>query len=158
MSTPDGISRPTRPPRGAKTAAAPPTPVTLDRSASPLTDDELLWDVVRDRTQALTFDNYKRFIDKVGVDSQLFRGVDGYQTLKTATRAWLQHEAGVWLDPVDHSVAPPVPLTDPVHAAFETHRTTVDPTWAPLTPQAVTCATRTSRSSSRTSRCCRTTS
>ena len=45
---------------------------------------------------AVTFENYRRFIDGVDADAHLFRGVQGYRTLKTATQVWLQHEAGVW--------------------------------------------------------------
>ena len=78
---------------------AQPTRVTLTRTESEQTEDQLLWAVIKDRSEAITFENYKRFIDQVEVDGQLFRGVEGYQTLKTATRAWLQHEAGVWLSP-----------------------------------------------------------
>lgn len=73
--------------------------VTLDRTASPQTADEQLWDVIKDRTEAITFENYKEFMDRVavGADGRLTRGVDAYQALKSATRAWLQTEAGVWL-------------------------------------------------------------
>jgi hypothetical protein len=120
MASQDGITRPTRParpPTGAPPPhSTPPVRVTLDRTDSPLTDDELLWEVIRDRTQAIAFDNYKEYIDKVEVDSQLFRGVDGYQTLKIATRAWLQHEAGVWLEPATIVGGP---LNDPVDDAFQ---------------------------------------
>src|SRR4051794_16900661 len=116
MAPDDSITRPARP--ASKNAAKldPPVRVTLDRTESPFTTDELLWEVVKDRTQAISFENYKRFIDRVGVDGQLFRGVDGYQTLKTATRAWLQHEAGVWFGPYD---AEGNPIGDPVADAFE---------------------------------------
>ena len=99
---------------------AQPTRVTLTRTESEQTDDQRLWAVIKDRSEAITFENYKRFIDHVEVDGQLFRGVEGYQTLKTATRAWLQHEAGVWLSPsverVDSSGK--VALADPVQSEF----------------------------------------
>ena len=121
MSPDDGITRPVRS-RAEKTGKtkelAPATRVTLDRTDSAFTTDELLWEVIKDRTQALTFENYKRFIDKVVNDGNLYRGVEGYQTLKVATRAWLQHEAGVWFSPTDENGNP---LPDPVgqDAAFE---------------------------------------
>jgi hypothetical protein len=98
---------------------APATRVTLDRTDSPFTTDELLWEVIKDRSQAITFENYKRFIDLVGVDGQLFRGVEGYQTLKIATRAWLQQEAGVWLSPSYGSANGRGAATDPVAASFQ---------------------------------------
>lgn len=121
MTPDDGITRPVRSraeKAGQTRELAPATRVTLDRTDSPFTTDELLWEVIKDRTQALTFENYKRFIDSVVVDGQLYRGVEGYQTLKVATRAWLQHEAGVWFSPADEQGNP---LPDPVvlQDAFE---------------------------------------
>lgn len=113
MTAQDGIARPD-PERGKKPARgaagkglAPATRVTLDRTDSPPTPDEHLWSVIRNRTDALSFNNYKQFIDSVEVGGQLFRGVDAYSTLKTATRAWLQFQAGVWLqdDPSQDPVA-----------------------------------------------------
>ena len=103
MTAQDGIARPD-PDRGKKPGGddqdlAPATRVTLDRTDSPRTTDERLWNVIRDRTDALSFNNYKRFIDNVEVAGGLFRGVEAYSTLKNATRAWLQFEAGVWLQP-----------------------------------------------------------
>ncbi|MGZ4306543.1 MAG: hypothetical protein ACXVSL_16960, partial [Solirubrobacteraceae bacterium] len=96
MAPDDGISRPDP---NRSTGLAPATRVSLDRTDSPTTTDELLWEVIKDRTEAITFENYKRFMDQVQVGGQLFRGVDAYAALKNATRAWLQHEAGVWFDP-----------------------------------------------------------
>lgn len=121
MTPDDGITRPVRSSAekaGRPKELAPATRVTLDRTDSPFTTDELLWEVIKDRTQALTFENYKKFIDSVVVDGQLYRGVEGYQTLKVATRAWLQHEAGVWFSPTDDQGNP---LPDPVvlQEAFE---------------------------------------
>jgi hypothetical protein len=115
MAPDDGITRPD--PNRSQGSLAPVTRVSLDRTDSPATTDELLWEVIKDRTEAITFENYKRFIDEVEVGGQLFRGVDAYTTLKVATRAWLQHEAGVWFDP---HAKPPIP--DPVDDAFlQTH-------------------------------------
>jgi hypothetical protein len=115
--TDDAITRPGRKRNTRSTDLAPATRVTLDRTDSPVTADEVLWDVIRDRTHALTFEHYKKFIDSVVVDGQLFRGVEGYQTLKTATRAWLQHEAGVWFSPQDDNGNPIV--ADPVAKDFD---------------------------------------
>jgi hypothetical protein len=113
MTPDDGITRPTRTRAeklGKPKALAPAQRVTLDRTESPFTRDELLWEVIKDRTQAITFENYKKFIDSVVVAGQLFRGVEGYKTLKDATRAWLQFEAGVWFNPEENGVAVPDPV------------------------------------------------
>jgi hypothetical protein len=120
MTPDDGITRPD--PNRSTGSLAPVTRVSLDRTDSPTTTDELLWEVIKDRTEAITFDNYKRFIDQVEVGGQLFRGVEAYGTMKTATRAWLQHEAGVWFDPqVPDPTAPKrnIHLQDPVDHAFQ---------------------------------------
>lgn len=117
MAPDDGISRPDP---NRSTGLAPATRVSLDRTDSPTTTDELLWEVIKDRTEAITFENYKRFMDQVQVGGQLFRGVDAYAALKNATRAWLQHEAGVWFDPQIPNPAGvgTTPLDDPVDTAF----------------------------------------
>ena len=107
----------TRPAAGTRPAELDPAVrVTLERSGVPSTSDQLLWEVVKDRTDAIGFDHYKRFMDRVGLEGQLFRGVEAYQTLKTATRAWLQYEAGVWFGPYDNQGNP---VGDPVATAFE---------------------------------------
>jgi len=128
MTDADGITRPTRTPAekaGRGRQLAPATRVTLDRTDSPFTTDELLWEVIKDRTQAITFENYKRFIDSVVNDGQLYRGVEGYKILKDATRAWLQFEAGVWFSPQDGESLLPDPLAaDP---AFEGDVPDADP-------------------------------
>jgi hypothetical protein len=120
MAPDDGITRPD--PQRSTSNLAPVTRVTLDRTDSPRTTDELLWEVIKDRTEAITFEHYKRFIDQVEVGGQLFRGVDAYGTLKTATRAWLQHEAGVWFDPQIPNPTPnkaDIRLQDPVDGPFQ---------------------------------------
>jgi hypothetical protein len=118
MTAQDGIARPDpnrgKPGKQGKDLA-PVTRVSLDRTDSPPTTDELLWEVIRDRTDALSFNNYKRFIDAVEVGGQLFRGVDAYTTLKAATRAWLQFEAGVWL--LSETTEPNDPVAATFHAA-----------------------------------------
>jgi hypothetical protein len=44
-------------------AVTPPEPITLERSAKPFTNDLPLWMVIRKSAQALSFNNYSRFID-----------------------------------------------------------------------------------------------
>jgi len=113
MTPDDGITRPSRTRAeklGKPKALEPAKRVTLDRTESPFTTDELLWEVIKDRTQAITFENYKRFIDSVVNEGQLFRGVEGYKILKDATRAWLQVEAGVWFNPQENGVTVPDPV------------------------------------------------
>jgi hypothetical protein len=96
-TTDDGITRPD-PNRNAAAGQLPaPIRVTLDRTSSPFTKDERLWEVIKDRTSAVSFANYKAFIDAIDAQGSIFRGVEAYQALKVATRAWLQHEAGVWM-------------------------------------------------------------
>jgi hypothetical protein len=139
MSSDDTMSRPD-PNRGKAPSAnsgraggsknlAPATRVTLDRTDSPPTSDERLWDVIRDRTDALTFNNYKEYIDDVLVGDNLFRGVEGYATLKSATRAWLQYEAGVWLLPRNSKI------NDPVSALY--NQTGLPPTKSTNAPQTI---------------------
>jgi hypothetical protein len=110
----DNIERPD-PKRGKGAPPGATRRVTLDRTSSAFTTDELLWAVIRDRTQAIAFKNYSDYIDSVVIASQLFRGVDGYQALKIATRAWLQTEAGVWLE--DTTKLPDIVEADPAIAA-----------------------------------------
>lgn len=96
---------------------APATRVTLDRTDSPPTTDELLWEVIKDRSEAITFENYKAFIDRVEVEGQLFRGVDAYLSLKAATRAWLQTESGVWIGEGEDPLALNVQFDTPADLA-----------------------------------------
>jgi hypothetical protein len=98
MATNDTTSQNAGQRRGSS-RLAPAVRVTLDRTESPPTTDELLWKVIKDRSEAITFEHYKSFIDSVVVEGQLWRGVDAYLGLKAATRAWLQTEAGVWIGP-----------------------------------------------------------
>jgi hypothetical protein len=122
MATEDGITRPSRARKPAQ-QLQPPTRVTLDRTDSPFTTDELLWEVIKDRTQAVTFENYKRFVDSIDARGQIFRGVEGYAALKTATRAWLQHEAGVWFgNDILHD-----PVREYANKTFEPDKTTGAP-------------------------------
>jgi hypothetical protein len=106
-------------------------PVSLQRTAVAPTDDQILWVVVRDRTNALSFRSYRNFIDGVLCNESrtaafrntnnplLYRGADAFALLKLATDVFLMHEAGV-IDPEDiaeHARASLHP--DPVLEALE---------------------------------------
>src|SRR6266540_1595707 len=83
--------------------------VGLRRPESADTADEILWDAIRDRTEAISFDSYQTFIDELmlnqdpngpnrdlkGEWSQLrYRGLDAYELLKRSTEAFLMQETG----------------------------------------------------------------
>jgi len=101
--------------------------VTLHRSAGYPTNDQALWVAIRNRTNALSFDRYQRFIDTVfckkdenvaiqwdtlagGVSNALtssnlsLHGAYAYSVLKFATQAFLTMEAGVVI--TDHEWGP----------------------------------------------------
>lgn len=92
--------------------------VQLTRTARPTTEDEVLWIVIRNSTNSLSFKNYMRFMDLVmcrdpaavpeepaaaagralrdGSTLRLpFPGVEPYRQLKVATEAFLQLYCGV---------------------------------------------------------------
>jgi hypothetical protein len=90
--------------------------IRLERQYSGLTPQKALWAIIRDRSEAIAFPNYKKFIDSVmcGTDqngvtipeevrlhlnidpgSLRYRGTESYEILKRATEAFLMHEAGV---------------------------------------------------------------
>jgi hypothetical protein len=86
-------------------------PVSLQRTAMISTPDQVLWAIIRNRTNAISFQNYRGFIDDIMCGDQLtnqtrhvrapttvFRGVDAYELLRVATDAFLMHEVGV-VDP-----------------------------------------------------------
>jgi hypothetical protein len=83
-------------------------PVSLQRTALVETVDQVLWVIIRNRTNAIAFRPYQEFIDAVmgneeKVDGKQaaglpFRGGDAYALLKLATDAFLMQEVGV-LDP-----------------------------------------------------------
>jgi len=52
-------------------AAASPTVVTLDRSSSDPTEDQPLWVAIRNRTKAIGFDQYSRFVNDVLCESEV---------------------------------------------------------------------------------------
>jgi len=88
--------------------------VALERPRRLPTDDQPLWVAIRQRTRAIGFENYKKFIERVLCEGdvngdperveQLSRsargmktlsGVDAYQLLKQATQVFLLLECGV---------------------------------------------------------------
>ena len=97
-----------------------PTPVTLQRSETRCTSDQGLWIAIRNRTQAISFDRYSRFVDLVLFGDDTATGqadqalnkriaaakaemasrprllsVDAYNLLRLATEAFLLLEAGL---------------------------------------------------------------
>lgn len=94
-------------------------PVTLQRTQAQPTEDKehLFWEIIRDRTDAISFNRYKEFVDEVmcfgdlpprgkGRDSRPdyektfesrlpFPGVAAYNLLKVATEYFLMQECGV---------------------------------------------------------------
>jgi hypothetical protein len=106
--------------QAAPTLSGSSVPVTLQRAQSLDTEDEFFWEIIRDRTEALSFPRYKRFIDDVMCSGSLppsgpdirplyeqtfesrlpFPGVAAYNLLKVATEYFLMQECGVaWIDP-----------------------------------------------------------
>lgn len=99
----------------APTLQGPTVPVTLHRAQSLETDDQIFWEIIRDRTDAISFPRYKRFIDDVMCSGNLpprgedirpgyeqifesrlpFPGVAAYNLLKVATEYFLMQECGV---------------------------------------------------------------
>ena len=95
---------------GGTSGGTPPTvKVTLAPADAQPTASQLLWVIIRNRTNALGFNRYKEFIDKVMCGGELpgvgrgvsaaalehFRTMDSYQILKLATEAFLMQEIGV---------------------------------------------------------------
>ena len=99
----------------APTLQGPTVPVTLHRAQSLETEDQIFWEIIRDRTDAISFPRYKRFIDNVMCSGNLpprgedtrpgyeqifesrlpFPGVAAYNLLKVATEYFLMQECGV---------------------------------------------------------------
>jgi hypothetical protein len=88
--------------------------VSLTHSGVPPTGDQSLWALIRNRTDAISFNRYKAFMDDVMCCTQEiplkagltrkenmfpgalpFPGVESYAVLKFATEAFLMHESGV---------------------------------------------------------------
>jgi hypothetical protein len=77
-----------------------PIQVTLQRTDQQQTSDQGLWVVIRNRTNAVQFNNYKAYIDGFSTPSTpLGRlggfGFDAYQFLRYATELYLMQEVGV---------------------------------------------------------------
>lgn len=84
-----------------------PLPVRLTAPDTAQTPDQNLWTLIRNRTEAISFNNYFRVIDDVmcgGRDNRpesardrdlTFFGLDGYDVLRTATECFLMHEVGL---------------------------------------------------------------
>src|SRR5262249_36135858 len=96
-----------------------PVPVTMTRAFEPLTNDQALWSVIRATTEALSFNNYKRWVDTIlcpednpdmtalakGTRDDVvamaarralpFPDVDPYRVLKVATEVFMQMNCGV---------------------------------------------------------------
>lgn len=87
-------------------------PVSLQRTQIEQTLDQILWVVIRNRTNAIGFRPYKQFVDGVMCHSPrlegpyrgqplnssrelTFRGPDAYDVLRRATDIFLMHEVGV---------------------------------------------------------------
>ena len=86
--------------------------VTMRRTATPVTPDLPLWPIIRHATSAISFNNYKKFMDDVmcgrNPDDDLaahcehrslpFPGVDAYSLVKCATEVFLMTHCGVLND------------------------------------------------------------
>ena len=118
VDPPPGIIASPPAPAGDRGGKEDPLRVQLMRTEEEATDDEALWAVIRDRTNAISFNNYKRYMDGVMCDrasddsaigelqsrvvdsggGQRVRGRDAFKLLKTATEAFLMQEAGLVSD------------------------------------------------------------
>ncbi len=76
-------------------------PVSLQRTSMVPTNDQVLWVIIRNRTNAISFRRYKEFADGVLGKEQLnYRGANAYELLKESTDAFLMQETGVLDDDV----------------------------------------------------------
>jgi hypothetical protein len=110
--------------QAVRDGVAAPTKVALQRSSAQQTPDQPLWSAIRNRTDAISFNRYNEFINRVlgtGRDDSLasgyglpsigerrraflgprlsIHGPDAYNLLKLATEAFLIYECGVKVDP-----------------------------------------------------------
>src|SRR5262249_51854998 len=105
-------------------ASKPPVSVTIRRADSPPTADQALWTVIRNSANALSFNNYARFMDVVlcGAEDTVtgltplqaramrdpikhrlrlpFPDTDAYRQLKVATEVFVMLNCGIYFDPV----------------------------------------------------------
>jgi hypothetical protein len=112
-----------------------PVPVTLQRSETRATADQGLWIAIRNRTQAISFDRFSRFVDLVlfGADNDAAKSdpahaalkaeltalprllsVDAYNLLRIATEAFLLLEAGLVVRGKDGTPIADSALLDPL--------------------------------------------
>jgi hypothetical protein len=114
-----------------------PTKVALQRSATEFTEDLALWTAIRNRTDAIGFNRYNQFIERllceganpsnastyglptigdrrtVLKDARVaIHGPDAYNLLRLATEAFLFYEAGVRVVPPKDVFADNVPADD----------------------------------------------
>jgi len=85
-------------------------PVSLQRTSTVPTSDQILWMIIRNRTEAISFLRYKEFIDSVmcggtaavrgGREALQYRGTGAFELLCRATDAFLMQEMGVITDEV----------------------------------------------------------
>ncbi len=84
-------------------------PVSLQRTQIEPTGSQVLWMIIRNRTNAIAFHRYREFTDSVMCGGQslpngnngkslLFRGSDAYELLRESTESFLMQEVGV-IDP-----------------------------------------------------------
>ncbi|MBP2324866.1 hypothetical protein JOF56_005251 [Kibdelosporangium banguiense] len=103
----------TDPPLPPQTPPPGPIPeVRLARPAAGPTPDQNLWTLIRNRTNAISFNNYNRYINEVlrpnaeatdslsrtirrQVKDLAFLGLDGFEVLRAATQFFLMHEVGL---------------------------------------------------------------
>ena len=95
--------RVTNPPAGLTQDGV--VPVSLQRTATTATSDQVLWMIIRNRTDAISFPRYKQFIDSVmcgtttlngrGGETLQYRGTGAYELLCEATNAFLMQEMGM---------------------------------------------------------------
>lgn len=88
--------------------------VRLARPDDGPTEDQSLWTLIRNRTNAIAFNNYFRYINEVfnqncdalqeshtlrkQVNDLSFLGLDGFEVLRVATQFFLMHEIGLIVD------------------------------------------------------------
>ena len=83
-------------------------PVSLQRTQAVSTPDQVLWTLIRNRTNAISFRRYRDFIDGVmcrgvdvrnpvrsGTNALNFTGTQAYEVLKQATDTFLMQECGI---------------------------------------------------------------
>jgi hypothetical protein len=102
---------------GALRDGLPGRSIRLERQDPELTPQKALWAIIRDRTKAISFGNFKTFVDGVMCGGEpgsvhervrqrlqldqnglRYRGTESYEILKRAAEAFLMHESGVLPD------------------------------------------------------------